>query len=258
MQNKSTSAQTVQRAITLLRLIASSQARDLRLIDLAEGSGLNKSTAHRLLQGLVEERALTRVQKGRGYRLGPLLYELGLSALPSFNIKEIAHPHLRRVAEMTGDMTFLAARSGYETVCLEAIAGHFPVQTLTSGIGDRHPLGVGANGLAILAMLPDSEIEIVLHATRHRRRNYHHLSKDALLKEIAACRKRGYALNENVAVEGISAMAKVICLPGRIPVASVAIATLSSRMHPSRRSKLARHLESCAADIETDMKGPEV
>jgi DNA-binding IclR family transcriptional regulator len=254
MPNKSTSAQTVQRAISLLRLIASSQVRDLRLIDLAEGSGLNKSTAHRLLQGLLEERVLTRATKGRGYRLGPLLYELGLAALPAVSIKEIAHPHLCRVAEMTGDMTFLAARSGYETVCLDAIAGHFPVQTLTSGIGDRHPLGVGASGQAILAMLLDSEIDIVLDATRHQRRNYHHLSKDALLKEIAACRKRGYALNENVAVDGISAMAKVICLPGRIPVASVAIATLSSRMHSTRRSGLARHLEACASGIEAEMK----
>ena len=254
VQSKSTSAQTVQRAISLLRLIASSRVRDLRLIDLAKGSGLNKSTAHRLLQGLLEERLLARTQKGRGYRLGPLLYELGLAALPSVDIKGIAHPHLCKVVEKTGDMAFLAARSGYETVCLDAIAGHFPVQTLTSGIGDRHPLGVGANGQAILAMLPDSEIDIVLDATRHQRRNYHQLPKDALLKEIAACRKRGYALNENVAVEGISAMAKVICLPGRIPVASVAIATLSSRMHPPRRSKLARYLEYCARDIEADMK----
>jgi DNA-binding IclR family transcriptional regulator len=197
---------------------------------------------------------LARTHNGRGYRLGPLLYELGLAALPSVNIKGIAHPHLCKVAEMTGDMTFLAARSGYETVCLDAVAGHFPVQTLTSGIGDRHPLGVGANGQAILAMLHDSEIELVLQATRHQRRNYNRLSKDALLNEIAACRKRGYALNENIAVEGISAMAKAICLPGRIPIAAVAIATLSSRMQPSRRPRLARCLDSCAADIEADMK----
>jgi DNA-binding IclR family transcriptional regulator len=110
------------------------------------------------------------------------------------------------------------------------------------------------NGQAVLAKLLDSEIEIVLDATRHQRRNYHHLSNDALLQEIAACRKRGYALNENVAVDGISAMAKVICLPGGIPIAAVAIATLSSRMHPTRRSKLARHLEACASAIEAEMK----
>ncbi|WP_454617669.1 IclR family transcriptional regulator [Bradyrhizobium cenepequi] len=243
----------MQRAISLLRLIASSNTRDLRLVDLAEGSGLNKSTAHRLLQCLLEERMLTRSRNGRGYRLGPLLYEFGLAALPAKSIKEIAHPHLCGVAEMTGDMTFLVARSGFETVCLDAIAGHFHVQTMTSGVGDRHPLGIGAGGQAILAALADSEIELVFEATRHQLRNYTQFSRQSILNDVARCRRRGYSLDENMAADGISAMGKVICVPGRIPVAAVFIATLSSRMQQTRRSKLARHLETCATAIERDV-----
>lgn len=250
MSNTSIPGQTVQRAISLLRLIASSNTHDLRLIDLAEASGLNKSTAHRLLQCLLEERMLTRSRKSRGYRLGPLLYEFGLTALPAKSIKEIAHPHLCTVAEMTGDMTFLVARSGYETVCLDAIAGHFHVQTMTSGVGDRHPLGIGAGGQAILAALADSEIELVFEATRHQLRNYSQFSRQSILNDVAGCRRRGYSLDENMAADGISAMGKAICLPGKIPIAAVFVAMLSSRMHQTRRSKLARHLEACAAAIE--------
>jgi DNA-binding IclR family transcriptional regulator len=253
MSDAATSTQTVKRAISLLRLIASSNSRDLRLIDLAEGTGLNKSTAHRLLQCLLEERMLTRNRNSRGYRLGPLLYEFGLAALPGKSLKEIAHPHLCSVAEMTGDMTFLVARSGYETVCLDAIAGHFHVQTMTSGVGDRHPLGIGAGGQAILAALADSEIELVFEATRHQLQNYRQFSKPLLLSDVARCRKRGYSLDENMAADGITAMGRVICLPGKIPFAAVFIATLSSRMHQTRRSKLARHLETCATAIEHHM-----
>jgi DNA-binding IclR family transcriptional regulator len=225
----------------------------LRLIDLADGSGLNKSTAHRLLQCLLEERMLMRSRKSRGYRLGPLLYELGLAALPAKSIKEIAHPHLCTVAELTGDMTFLVARSGYETVCLDAIAGHFHVQTMTSGVGDRHPLGIGAGGQAILAALADSEIELVLDATKHQFGNYSQFSRQTILNDVTRCRKRGYALDENMAADGISAMGKVICFPGKVPVAAVFIAALSSRLHPTRRSKLARHLEACASAIEAHL-----
>lgn len=253
MINAPTSGQTVQRAISLLRLIASSHARDLRLVDLAEGTGLNKSTAHRLLQCLLEERMLSRSRTGRGYRLGPLLYEFGLAALPAKSIKEIAHPHVCGVAEMTGDMTFLVTRSGYESVCLDAIAGHFHVQTMTSGVGDRHPLGIGAGGQAILAALADSEIELVFDATRHQLRNYRQFSRQSILDDVARCRKRGYSLDENMAADGITAMGRAICLPGKIPVAAVFIATLSSRMHQTRRSKLARQLEACATAIEAQM-----
>lgn len=253
MSNIPTSAQTVQRAVTILRLIASSNTHDLRLVDLAERSGLNKSTVHRLLQCLLEERMLTRGRTGRGYRLGPLLYEFGLAALPARSIKEIAHPHLCSVAEATGDMTFLVARSGYESVCLDAIAGHFHVQTMTSGVGDRHPLGIGAGGQAILAALPNSEIELVFDAIKHPLQSYGQFSRQSILSDVARCRRRGYALDENMAADGISAMGKVICLPGKIPVAAVFIATLSSRMHQTRRAKLARHLETCASAIESHL-----
>ncbi len=253
MSNAPTSVQTVQRAISLLRLIASSNTRDLRLVDLAAGSGLNKSTTHRLIQCLLEERMLTRGQNGRGYRLGPLLHEFGLAALPAKGIKEIAHLHLCKVAEMTGDMTFLVARSGFETICLDAIAGHFHVQTMTSGVGDRHPLGIGAGGQAILAALADSEIELVFDAIQHQLRNYSQFTRQSILSDVARCRSRGYSLDENMAADGISAMGRAICLPNKIPVAAVFIATLSSRMHQSRRSKLARHLDTCAAAIEAHM-----
>ena len=250
MGARSTSSQTVHRAITLLRLIASSNARDLRLLDLAAGSGLNKSTVHRLLQCLLEERMLTRTGRASGYRLGPLLYELGVAALPSRSIKEIAHPHICRVAELTGDMTFLVVRSGLETVCLDAIAGHFRIQTMTSGVGDRHPLGIGAGGQAILAALTDSEINLVLDAMKHQLRNYSKFTRQSILEDVSRCRKRGYALDENMAADGISAMGKVFCFKRNVPLGAVFVATLSSRMHEARRSKLRRHLEACAAAIE--------
>src|SRR6218665_857253 len=64
------SARTVARAVQLLRLVASSKTRHLRLMDLAEMASLDKSTAHRLLQRLVEERLLVRDDGERGYRLG--------------------------------------------------------------------------------------------------------------------------------------------------------------------------------------------
>ena len=49
--------------------------------------------------------------------------------------------------------------------------------------------------------------------------------------------------------DGISAMGKAFCFTKNVPVGAAFIATLSSRMHEARRSKL-RHLKACAAAIE--------
>jgi DNA-binding IclR family transcriptional regulator len=209
MPGRSTSsapAQTVRRAVDLLRLIAANHSRELRLVDLAEMSGLDKSTTHRLLQRLSVERMLVRNSGQRGYRLGPLLHELGLSALPEHNLKEVARPHLSQLADQTGDMTFLVGRSGFETVCLDRIAGNFHIQTMTSGVGDRRPLGIGAGGQAILASLSDAEIKQVLATVGQQLRGYKQFTPQSLMGDVARCRKLGYSLDEGIAAPDVSAM----------------------------------------------------
>lgn len=182
-------AQTVERAVLLLKLVASKKASKVRLVDLASSASLDKSTAHRLLSRLVHERLLTR-DPTRGYRLGPLLYELGLAALPETNLREASQDALRRLANKTGDTVCLVARSGFETVCLSRIAGNYPIQTMTRTEGDRHPLGVGAGGLPLLASMNDADVDIVLDAIASRLPAYR-LTRDDLLTAVRRTRTRG-------------------------------------------------------------------
>lgn len=253
MQNRASPASTVGRAVDLLRLIASSPSQHLRLIDLARRADLEKSTAHRLLQRLVSERMLVRIPGQRGYRLGPLIYELGLCALPENNLKETCHPHLKRLAEQSGDMAFLVSRSGFETVCLDRIAGNFHIQTLTSGVGDRHPLGIGVGGLAILSAMSDDETDIALHAIQDKLTRYPNFSVASLRQAIARTRDAGYALDDGVAAAGVSAIGMDIKHPGGMPAAAIFITTISPRMDPSRRALLSRQLAACVKGVQADM-----
>jgi DNA-binding IclR family transcriptional regulator len=245
-----TSAQTVGRAIELLRLVASSQARNLRLIDIAEMAGLDKSTAHRLLQRLVQERMLVRDPGVPGYRLGPLLYELGLAALPETNLRELSQQALHLLAQSTGDMAFLVVRSGFESVCLNRIAGNFAIQTLTQGVGDRHPLGVGAGGLAILAALNAGELKIVVKAVAPQLRRYR-LTERALRERIAATRERGLAIDEGSAALDVTAMGRAVRDGTGAPVAAVFVASIRSRMVESRQREVDRRLAACVNAIES-------
>jgi DNA-binding IclR family transcriptional regulator len=233
----------------LLRLIASSHARNLRLVDIAAMASLDKSTAQRLLQRLVHERLLAR-DPVRGYRLGPLLYELGLAALPQTNLREVSQPMLRELANSTGDMVFLVIRSGFETVCLNRIAGNYPIQTMTRTEGDRHPLGVGAGGLAILASLHDADIDLTLEAMAPRLSAYQ-LTKDALREAVAATRARGgLALDEGSAALDVTAIGRTVHDSSEAPVAAIFIASISHRMGKDRQEKIYRQLIGCADAIE--------
>lgn len=245
---ESASAQTVGRAVSLLRLIASNQPRHLRLVDVAAMASLDKSTAHRLLQRLVQERMLAR-DASRGYRLGPLLYELGLVALPDTNLREVSETALDELAHATGDMVFLIVRSGFETVCLNRIAGNFPIQTMTRSVGDRHPLGVGAGGLAILAALGDPEVKIAVGAVAPQLGRYG-LTEDLLFERVAVTRKRGHAVDEGSAALGVTALGRAICDKARSPIAAVFVASIRSRMTPARQREVDKRIAACVRAIE--------
>lgn len=245
-------SQTVGRAFQLLRLIASSKSRDLRLIDIAEIAALDKSTAHRLLQRLVQERALVRDSVHGRYRLGPLLFELGLAALPETNLREIAQPKLKILAQNTGDMTFLMGRSGFDTVCLSRITGSFEIQTMTRNVGDRHPLGIGAGSLAILSALDDEEIRIVVATIEPQLARYG-LTEQLLWERINATRKRGYSLDQGVVASDIVALGKVIRNRMRTPIAAVFVASIASRFTTRHLREVNHYAGECVKAIEAEL-----
>ena len=212
-------------------------------------ASLDKSTAQRLLHRLLLERLLKR-DPVRGYCLGPLLYELGLATLPETNLGLISQGALHELARTTGDMVFLVVRSGFESVCLNRIAGNFPIQTMTRTEGDRHPLGIGAGGLAILASMRDTDIDAVVKAIEPRLATYG-MSCATLLEAVARTReRRDIAIDEGSAALDVTAIGRTVHDGTRAPVAAVFVASISRRMVESRQKQVIKHLIACTNAIE--------
>ncbi|AWJ82585.1 acetyl-CoA synthetase (plasmid) [Azospirillum sp. TSH58] len=69
--------QSLERALALLRAVASHGADGARLADLMSDTALSKATAHRLLTALARERFIDQDPRSRRYHLGPELDSLG-------------------------------------------------------------------------------------------------------------------------------------------------------------------------------------
>lgn len=222
----------------------------MRLVDLAEMAQLDRSTVHRLLQRLVLERLLTKGPKRGEYRLGPLLHEFGLAALPESGLRELSHNALFQLAQTTGDSVFLVARSGFDTVCVERVSGKFVIETMTEGIGDRHPLGLGAGGLSILSALSDVEVERVLSSVGPRLRRYQ-VSETIMRQRVQATRECGYALGHSSGALDVTAVGRCIRGPSGAPTAAVFVAGVSNRTGDARMRQIDKLLLSCVRRIET-------
>jgi DNA-binding IclR family transcriptional regulator len=239
--------QSVQRAVSVLRCIASSSPGP-RLGQIAEALGIDLGTAHRIVKGLSFEGLIHRRPETRRYELGRPVYELGLAAGLAFPLRDVCRPVLDRLAQRTGDSIFLLVRSGLDAVCLERVEGGFPVQAHTLDVGARRPLGVGAAGMALLMSLPPAEAESVLIANAARYRAWKNLSVDRLRELIVTGRPARVAVNEEQLMDGVSAIgsAFAVAAPGqpyRAPgLAAISIASIASRMRGARREELQRML----------------
>src|SRR5690349_10894294 len=111
-------AQTISRAIRVLQVIAAQAPDGMRLVDVARQMNLERPTAHRLLKALTVEGMVVQDTPTRRYSLGPLLFELGILATHHFNLKEVSQPVVARLAEETGDTSFVFLRSGHDAVCI--------------------------------------------------------------------------------------------------------------------------------------------
>jgi DNA-binding IclR family transcriptional regulator len=234
--------QSVHRAISILRELATRGQSGLRLVDIAAAMDLERPTAHRIVKGLMAHGMIMQDDASKRYRLGHLVYELGLAAAPHFTLRELCQPVLQRLAERTGDSAFLVVRSGQDVVCIDRVEGGFPIKARTLDIGVRRPLGVGAAGLALLMSLPEPEIEPVIELNAPRFGSFGRLTAERLRHAIAASRKAGYSINDEDVLEGVAAIGAAIQPRDGPPYAAVSIAGIASRLSGPRRAEVAQFM----------------
>jgi len=202
---------TVDRVARILRTLSGDRADGLALSDISRETGYGKTTTHRLLGALVDVGFVHQDTSNRRYRLGTLAIEIGRKAHEQ-GVAALVTPVLKRLAKDTGDTVFASIREGPSAICVAREVGSYPIRTLTLEVGDRRPLGVGAGSLALLAALPDREIEQVLRLNALWLKDYPGFHAEDLRSLVARTRQEGYAFNEGRIVAGMCAIGVAVVL----------------------------------------------
>jgi DNA-binding IclR family transcriptional regulator len=225
----------------MLRALSTREPDGANTSELARATGLARPTAHRLLSSLLAEGLVDRDSAGR-WQLGPELYLLGTAAAARYDVTALAQPGIRRLAVATGESAFFSVRRGDETVCLLREDGSFPIRSHVLHEGIRFPLGVASAGLAILAYLPEPEVDRYLDGAdltsafgaTHR--------PEAIRARVAETRRLGYALNPGLIVEGSWGMAAAVFDARSHPVGALSLTGVEHRFAAHRQSQLGRLL----------------
>ncbi len=243
--------QSIDRAISLLMQVGRLGASGGKLSEIVSSSGLHKPTVRRLLLALVKSGLLDQDETSKRYYLGPEAYVLGTLASVRFGMHAMALDSLSRLSQQSGDTVFLSVPRDAYAVCIHREEGDYPIRTHVLQVGDRHPLGIGAGSLAILAALDDEQVENIISANADMiSSQYAHYSPALLRAIVDQTRRSGYAINRGMLIQGSWGIAvAVIGVDGR-PACALSIAAIETRLDEVRRPELVKLLKVEAALLE--------
>lgn len=244
-------SQSVDRALRLLAIVGRRPVEGASLGELVAESGLNKPTVRRLMLALIRGDMVEQNPQTRRYFPGEEAYILGTFAARRHGLLELSAEVLARLARETGDAAFLSVRRGSSALCLHREEGTYPIRTYALMTGQLHPLGVGAGALAMLAALPDPEVDQALTANAAvLAADYPALTRAEILTRVGAVRDAGYALNPGLVFPDSWGLGVALRRPDGTLAGALSLAAIESRMQPPRRDELVVRLRTGARVIE--------
>jgi len=133
--------------------------------DFAQQTGLPRSAVARLTHTLVALGFLQREGEPARYRLGASVLALSYPLLASMQIRQLARPLMKQLADHARGAVSLVVRDRLQMVYVETARSNEALQTRPD-IGASLPLLSSAAGKAWLARVPDEERAVVLNQLR--------------------------------------------------------------------------------------------
>ena len=226
-----TGSQTLSRGLTALSLLADHGSQSIQ--SLAVLLGVHRSVAYRLVRTLEEHRLVVR-DAGGMLSLGPQLVILARDV--EHDLQSASLPHLQQLADELGATAFLTVRDGDDAVTLVTAVPRGVNASVAQHPGHRHPIALGAPGIALQALLDDA--------------TWRELGHDGPMHpEVEQVRTRGFAVSANEVIQGITSVGAPI-RARRSTDASVAVVTIGE---PDTEA-LGAAVQRTARAIEADLR----
>ena len=212
--------------------------RSLRLKDIVELTGLEKSAAQRFTYTLLDLGFLRRDEESKSYTLSPKVLELASAYLKGDPLVERAYPYLLEAARKTGETVNLVVREDTSVIYVARVAGSQPM-FLDIVIGDWFPAWSIADGRAILAFLPEAQARDAIARSELRAYTDKTVTDPkALMDELRQARKLGYSYASDQYVPETMSIAAPVLGAGGVPEAAVSIHAPNARASAAYSRKI--------------------
>jgi DNA-binding IclR family transcriptional regulator len=176
--------------------------------ELARRTRLSPSTVSRTLATLAAGGLVAHVPESGRYRLGLRLLQLGHAALAGLDLRTVARPHLTALVGATGETATISAPGDPDAVTVDFVQSPASVQSVAQ-LGRPSVAHATAAGKVVLAFgrvtLPAGPLQAFTRRTL--------TDPDALARDVARVRRRGWARAVREREEDLSALAAPVFGP---------------------------------------------
>jgi DNA-binding IclR family transcriptional regulator len=241
--------QSVQRAAAILRCFTNTDS-ELSVTSLSEQLGWHKSTVSRLLSTLQREGFVEKNLETDKYRLGLELVTLAGIVLERIDLRQVAHPYLSTLAELTQETVNIVILSGNECMNIGGAASPRPIQYV-GRIGRRTPCHCTSGGKVLLAYLTPKERQEILTKELPRFTEKTIVDYDSLEQALGQVCEQGYAITHEEHQEGLSAVAAPIYDHRERVIAAVVVSGPTYRIGPGDIEAFVEPVQKGAREIST-------
>ncbi|GAB2897395.1 IclR family transcriptional regulator [Paralcaligenes sp. KSB-10] len=242
---------TLLKGLMVLEAVTDVENQPKTIDELAARVGLTRSNTHRTLQTLVHAGYVIKDEEGGAYRGTIRLFELGARQLAQLDVRKLASPAMRILADKTGETVHLSVLDGIDVVYIDKIDCPQPIRAY-SMVGGRAPAYAVATGKALLAYQPEGYLERFASAlATHTKVTL--TSLPVLKEELRKIVRTGYAVNRGEWRDGVGGLAVATFNSLDQPVAAVGISGPLDRLTPARMKQFVPDVVACAKSISRSM-----
>ncbi|MBA4392474.1 MAG: IclR family transcriptional regulator [Desulfobacca sp.] len=247
------SAPSVKKAFSILEAIGESSS-GLGVSELGKKLKIGKSTVHGITLALEELGVLTRDRAHKKFTIGYTLMDLGRKAYRKIElVTDVAQSPMEALMGEVGETVFLGIMHGDHAIILKAVESHNELK-ITAPIGSRVPLLAGALGRVFLAQMEEEKaIEVVQKKGLRVYTANSVTDPKQFLEEVAEARRKGFAIDREKYILGVTAVASPIETISLPPVA-IWVVGFSPSFSEKKMEKVIQEIQKAAMEISRLIK----
>ncbi|QOX64743.1 IclR family transcriptional regulator [Anoxybacterium hadale] len=185
----------IEKALLIMETM-SNHPEELKVAELSELTGLNRTTVHRILGELLAKEWVIQDYKTRKFMIGPMAFHVGMAYTNHNNMESKILEVINTLCEQIKESVGYAIREGDKVISIYETEIHQPYK-MNYHPGKFYPINRGAYAKCLMAYYDQDRVkQLLLEQTFEKVAPNTLTDPEEIMQEYAKIRAQGYALSE--------------------------------------------------------------